>query len=1349
MVAGDSASTGVTLLLVARDAATKRRWVAGLTAVLRLMRESRTRAPLSPAGNKGFGGLSNPEAWFQCLTGKSRDGTTLMLARGVPVMVAILEQGLEIRKEASGDLLAAIRCAALQRTQLTRKGLLVYVTEGLSGCPIADGGVQVLALDTEHNAEMEEQIAFIGAGNADGSTESGGGGSAAPRGLVPPSPRDIIDDDGTDDEDEYETTMQPEFVGMLPDGTLIGIGVDARGLALIELESNFVLELFDLFTIRGWGASDEQLQVVAATSDGQDDHILSMETTEGIEIVNKLKHFAEELAAQQAASAEHIEDEVGLAVGATSTSTATAGALPEGWESAVSTSTGHTYYINTVSGASTYDRPTVTAVEALTLTVDDNDSNGGDWTTLPEGWKPSERRATETNEIYYCNSETGESTYDQPVFYKSPYARTPGGQGQAQSLVGGVDSLENWPLPKDWVVRVSRSSGEQYYANDLTGVSSYERPMDLVPGEQGGPYLCEFLDGGKLGISFSNPNGTQIIVSANKAEGGVVTEGGQMAVAQILPHDVLYSIQGEAISDGEITLDIPGVKALIDAAGRPLRLVFVRPVPVTVSAQPSPSPSQLEPEPEPEPTPDGEAPWWEKEKEELGPPSPGKTLAAAGVETPVKAATSTAVSASPVAGTPVGTAAARAGPTSPISPISPVSDAGSISLMDGLDAAAADLEEPISFPMLDAGVAKATTPAGTVVLTAHTSDVYSLVLIPSTSSGLRSGLPSIASGSEDGTIRVWRAGAITDIYGAALPSNTATLQKHIGAVRALATWAQEGKRWLASGGNDKTVRVWKEETDDVWTWHQTLRGHTDEINTVRMVDGMITSGSDDMSIRLWDKCIGDEWRCVGQCKSRTLWVTAVQEIGDHSLAAADGDGGISIWSVKPDPVAAVAAVGDIQLQPKRQGSLAGHKETIWALESYQWKGTARLLASASADKSIQVWHKPRMEAENEAEAPGQEAGFKSVLKFRGPVVRRSVNALAFVTSAVDPSVHDSDSTVWDLGTEKLVFSKLRLASGGDDGKVTVWRLQYEWEFGQSWWNYSKLTTVDLDGPGGAVHSLSMFNCTHIAVGRSDGTVTLLPSPEDTDAPKPKHAAKIEMTVAPQLVAEPKVVPDRAAMGSMLLESSDEDDDDDDDDEDEDEAVVAAGRSAPSPPPTVPIKLKAATPAAVDPDRASLVALGDDSDDSDDDDSDGDDEHIAVGRAPPAALAPAPTPALVPMTPREPAPASAPAPAPAAKTVPDRATMAGLDDEDDDEDSDWDSDDGEGLTLPMEGARARSVPAAAAARAAPPAAADLNAVAMKEAAAARAARQTTLAVPDRASMAGLESDDESESSEDDG
>jgi hypothetical protein len=70
--------------------------------------------------------------------------------------------------------------------------------------------------------------------------------------------------------------------------------------------------------------------------------------------------------------------------------------LPRGWETAVSTSTGETYYINSYTQDSTYERPWEDATPQ----------------PLPEGWDYD--WSTGTGEVYYVNTLTQESSYERP-----------------------------------------------------------------------------------------------------------------------------------------------------------------------------------------------------------------------------------------------------------------------------------------------------------------------------------------------------------------------------------------------------------------------------------------------------------------------------------------------------------------------------------------------------------------------------------------------------------------------------------------------------------------------------------------------------------------------------------------------------------------------------------------------------------------------------------------------------------------------------------------------------------------------------------------------------------------------
>ena len=82
--------------------------------------------------------------------------------------------------------------------------------------------------------------------------------------------------------------------------------------------------------------------------------------------------------------------------------------LPPGWETAESRSTGETYYVNTVTNETTYDRPVVQGdAGALASPVPAVPSEG-----LPAGWVVGYSRSD--GAPYYINKHTGATQFEIP-----------------------------------------------------------------------------------------------------------------------------------------------------------------------------------------------------------------------------------------------------------------------------------------------------------------------------------------------------------------------------------------------------------------------------------------------------------------------------------------------------------------------------------------------------------------------------------------------------------------------------------------------------------------------------------------------------------------------------------------------------------------------------------------------------------------------------------------------------------------------------------------------------------------------------------------------------------------------
>ena len=143
----------------------------------------------------------------------------------------------------------------------------------------------------------------------------------------------------------------------------------------------------------------------------------------------------------------------------------------------------------------------------------------------------------------------------------------------------------------------------------------------------------------------------------------------------------------------------------------------------------------------------------------------------------------------------------------------------------------------------------------------------------------------LASGSSDGTIRLWDVVTRT-------PS--ATLPAHKVGVSSLAFSSPDGKL-LASGSGDETVKLWDVTTQSqIGTFY-----HEKWVTSVAFSpDGvLLASGSGDHTVKLWD--IATQSR-ISTLFGHIDWVTSVSFSTDGELLASGSslDGSVKLWDIK-------------------------------------------------------------------------------------------------------------------------------------------------------------------------------------------------------------------------------------------------------------------------------------------------------------------------------------------------------------------------------------------------------------------------------------------------------------------
>jgi WD40 repeat protein len=353
------------------------------------------------------------------------------------------------------------------------------------------------------------------------------------------------------------------------------------------------------------------------------------------------------------------------------------------------------------------------------------------------------------------------------------------------------------------------------------------------------------------------------------------------------------------------------------------------------------------------------------------------------------------------------------------------------------------------------------TPAG-APLAGHTGTVEYVCAVP---------LPGLkivlASASSDGTVRLWDPVTGRPV-GSPLAGHIGSLTGVCAVPGADGSGHRDGRSWIASAGDDGTVRVWDPVTGE--PVGQPLTGHTGIVTGVCAVPGAdgsghrdgrswIASAGGDGTVRVWDPVTGEP---VGSpLAGHTGIVFGVCAVAgadglDHRdgrswIASAGADGTVRVW----DPL-----IGRRAAQPltRHNGILTGLCTMPGADRSGHRDGRS-WIASAGADGTVRVWD-PLTGHPVGSPLAGHTGRVARVCAVPGADRSGHRDGRSWIASAGD----DGTVRVWDPVTGSLVGSPLAghtgrvigvcavpgadrsghrdgrswIASAGADGTVRVW-----------------------------------------------------------------------------------------------------------------------------------------------------------------------------------------------------------------------------------------------------------------------------------------------------------------------
>ncbi|KAG8696888.1 U3 small nucleolar RNA-associated protein 13 [Ceratobasidium sp. 394] len=209
----------------------------------------------------------------------------------------------------------------------------------------------------------------------------------------------------------------------------------------------------------------------------------------------------------------------------------------------------------------------------------------------------------------------------------------------------------------------------------------------------------------------------------------------------------------------------------------------------------------------------------------------------------------------------------------------------------------------------------------------------------------------LVTGSQDRTVKVWDLGELARLSPTSpapvkLKSLT-TLKAHDKDINALDV-APNGK-FVATGSQDKTAKIFEVATGGDLAHVGTLKGHKRGVWTVRFspVDRVIATGSGDRTVKLWSS---DDWACLKTFEGHTNSILRVNFLSRGTqLLSAGSDGLVKLWSIRSEECIT---------------TLDAHEDKVWALAVSADEHT---IVSGAADSKVTIWRDATEDEQREKE----------------------------------------------------------------------------------------------------------------------------------------------------------------------------------------------------------------------------------------------------------------------------------------------------------------------------------------------------------------------------------------------